>query len=448
MKRLIGFSIVILLLGLAACAPPTTEPIPVRETPTAESEPIATAESETEGSSEEIQADCFQSATAFAWLDENGNGVQDEGERPLPGIEFVLEPTAYSRTTTDENGIAAIFATSPGGCLELPKLMVAQHDGYVLTTASVVENLDPDETYAFGFQAETAVSSSDLFVAGENGLAFSSVSPVTAVNYLFTWVGESEPIYEYEQIPVANGRFQHGSKGDVTAQVEQLVASLTALTPADSIRYTNLWTDDYPDWHIEIQLADGRSLLLYSQSTGFRGHAPWYIMADGQLYRQTSGDIGFAVYDLLTEEAQDYFSLDQQAFDEALLESSERATIYYRLPSQFFGLLPLASSLKYEVDLANAIFSGTFVANYDWGQEFDNSSNPIQTVRQMQVGSADEMQLCTLESAVSEYGYVTWSFSCPLPAANGLGTLQIAVDFEAVNGGEFTSTGQIPLQTQ
>ena len=65
-KRLIGFSIVILLLGLAACTPPTTEPIPVRETPTTESE------SETEGGSEEIQADCFQSATAFAWLDENG----------------------------------------------------------------------------------------------------------------------------------------------------------------------------------------------------------------------------------------------------------------------------------------------------------------------------------------------------------------------------------------
>ena len=54
----------------------------------------------------DVLADCFQSATAVAWLDENGDGVWDDGEPPLHGIEFGLEPTVYSRTTSDENGVA------------------------------------------------------------------------------------------------------------------------------------------------------------------------------------------------------------------------------------------------------------------------------------------------------------------------------------------------------
>lgn len=106
-----------------------------------------------------VQADCFQSATALAWLDENGNGVWDEAERPLPGIEFVLEPTVYSRTTSDENGVAEIFATSPGPCLETNlQVIAAKFDGYTLTTPQQLPYESPDVEYAFGFQPEAAIT--------------------------------------------------------------------------------------------------------------------------------------------------------------------------------------------------------------------------------------------------------------------------------------------------
>lgn len=306
-----------------------------------------------------------------------------------------------------------------------------------------------DETQADGFQPATAVatatplSNSNLLVPGEDGLQLAADLPITAVNYLFAWYGEAPPAYEYEQLVMADGRFQHGSKGDVTAQVAQLGSSLTALTPVDTVRNTYLWTDDYPEWHIEIQLADGRSLLIYSESTGFRGHAPWYILADGQLYWQTNGDIGFAVYDLLTEEAQDYFRLDELPFDAALLEPDERSTIYHKLPAQFSGLLPLASSFEYELDQINNIFSGTFVTNFDQVREYDTSSDPLQTVRQMQVGGEAQMQPCTLESVADEYDNVIWSFTCPLPATSEADVLQIEVSFDTVNGNVLTSTGQL-----
>jgi len=199
-KRLIGFSIVILLLGLAACAPPTTEPIPVRETPTAESEPIATAESETEGSSEEIQADCFQSATAFAWLDENGNGVQDEGERPLPGIHFLLEPSVNSRTISNEEGTADIVATTPGTeCPEDQQIVVNKYEGYTLTTPNPLPYEGPDAAYAFGFLPlpEAALIETETY----QGAIFTAVSTAEFI----TWLDEpADDFWTPAEADVAN----------------------------------------------------------------------------------------------------------------------------------------------------------------------------------------------------------------------------------------------------
>jgi hypothetical protein len=100
----------------------------------------------------EILGDCFQTAKATAWLDENGNGVQDDGEQPLAGIEFVLEPTVYSRTKSGADGVANIFATTPGGCLEDLQVIAVGFEGYALTTPQTVEYISAESNYLFGFQ--------------------------------------------------------------------------------------------------------------------------------------------------------------------------------------------------------------------------------------------------------------------------------------------------------
>ncbi|MCA9919389.1 MAG: hypothetical protein KC445_15625 [Anaerolineales bacterium] len=105
-KKMIGLFLLLLLLGAAACTPPSVEQIPVRQTPSAEPEPTSAVP--------EILADCFQPTQALAWLDENGDGVQDANEPPLAGIQFVLEPSVSSRATSDENGVADIVAVTPG----------------------------------------------------------------------------------------------------------------------------------------------------------------------------------------------------------------------------------------------------------------------------------------------------------------------------------------------
>jgi Leucine-rich repeat (LRR) protein len=109
----------------------------------------------------DVLADCFQSATAVAWLDENGDGLRDDGEPPLPGIEFVLEPLAASRATSDENGVASLSATTPGGvCPENSRVRVSQFDGYLLNTPAALDYVDADTEYLFGFRSELSSTTS------------------------------------------------------------------------------------------------------------------------------------------------------------------------------------------------------------------------------------------------------------------------------------------------
>lgn len=431
--------LILLLLGVAACTPPTVDPIPVRETPLAMPESTETDEG--------IQADCFQTATALAWLDENGDGLHDEGEPPLPGIEFVLEPTVYSRTTSDKNGIAAIFATTPGDvCPELLTIAVSRHDGYTLTTTHLMQFTDPDRIYAFGFQAETAVSTPNLLVTGTNGLTLSPDWPVTAVNTLFTWIGDGAAAYEFEQIGLADGRFIHPNGSDVTTWVQVLLASLTALEPVRRLSYVNAWTDDYPAWYVELVGADSRTVLIYSESTGFRGHAPWYVQVGDQFYRQTNGDIGYALYDLASNDVQRYFSLDQPAFEKSRLEPGGRDTIFQR-GLNFTGLLPVAKSLAYEVDPASSRLHGDFVLR-DYAEK-DSSTHAITGVHQMMVTPPDsQAQICIMSPELQEYGNTIWHFDCPLPADGSATVVFATIQFTTTTDFILVDTGQIYLDTQ
>ncbi|MEZ4595222.1 MAG: hypothetical protein R3D55_29360 [Chloroflexota bacterium] len=187
-----SFILVILLLGAAACTPPTADPIPVRQTPSPEPEPA--------NPEEEILADCFQSATALAWLDENGDGVQDESERPLPGVHFLLEPTVSSRTVSDENGVADIFAITPGTeCPTDQQVVAIKYEGYTPTTPKSLPYEAAEAVYAFGFQPLPPVVRIETDTYG--GAIFTAVATAEFI----TWLDEpADDFWTPTEADVAN----------------------------------------------------------------------------------------------------------------------------------------------------------------------------------------------------------------------------------------------------
>lgn len=90
---------------------------------------------------EPVQADCFVYFYLSAWVDADGDGVRDEGEVPLEGVEFYVGGMyAYSmkhgRATSDENGEASIDTWTPESCPESFTVSAEVPEGYQLTTDS------------------------------------------------------------------------------------------------------------------------------------------------------------------------------------------------------------------------------------------------------------------------------------------------------------------------
>jgi len=102
-----------------------------------------------------ILADCFPLVDVLAWLDENGDGIWNDGESPLAGIEFRLTLAVYGgHAVSDENGLAHISAMYPGECLEMQQIVAVSFSGYTLTTPIVLDYLTADTEYLFGFQPD------------------------------------------------------------------------------------------------------------------------------------------------------------------------------------------------------------------------------------------------------------------------------------------------------
>lgn len=101
----------------------------------------------------QVLADCFWSAQAFAWVDANSNGLRDEGEPPLAGVEVNFSLTFYSGAATGLDGFAGVSGMHPGPCdPALENSLVAQAPtGYAPTTALSVPYPQDRDIYTFGF---------------------------------------------------------------------------------------------------------------------------------------------------------------------------------------------------------------------------------------------------------------------------------------------------------
>jgi len=101
-------------------------------------------------------ADCFWSVQVYAWVDEDADGVADEGEPPLEGVEVNFSLTFLTGGTTDADGAASVLGMYPSACnpdLENQVVAVAPED-YRPTTDLRLALVEGQSDYAFGFERE------------------------------------------------------------------------------------------------------------------------------------------------------------------------------------------------------------------------------------------------------------------------------------------------------
>ncbi len=92
-------------------------------------------------------------ARIYTWIDTNGNGLVDVGEKPLANVEIIFPPYSNDKVT-DNSGSANTLDFRAGcacRCWKGSFVKVAIPDGYRATTPTAVELTSDDPLIEFGF---------------------------------------------------------------------------------------------------------------------------------------------------------------------------------------------------------------------------------------------------------------------------------------------------------
>jgi len=97
-------------------------------------------------------ADCFFFVDAEAWVDTNGNGTRDKGERALAGVPFQMNTNAAG--LSDDKGVLRLGGLVPGCHPVDIRLSAVAPKGYRLSTAGSVrvQGLGQLGKRSFGFR--------------------------------------------------------------------------------------------------------------------------------------------------------------------------------------------------------------------------------------------------------------------------------------------------------
>jgi hypothetical protein len=101
------------------------------------------------------KVDGVATARIYTWIDSNGNGLVDIGEKPLPNVELIYPvDSSVSDKVTDNSGSAKTADFRAGcvcNCWKGSLVIVKTPDGYRETTPTRVELTSDDSLIEIGF---------------------------------------------------------------------------------------------------------------------------------------------------------------------------------------------------------------------------------------------------------------------------------------------------------
>ena len=276
---------------------------------------------------------------------------------------------------------------------------------------------------------------------------------VASIDYLYRWIGLGSWVFDHQQLRKEGGGYLRDGETPVgAADVAALVASLDRLYPTQRLLGGNAWTDDYPNWAVELVGADGQRVLITSDSTGNPGSGPWNVLINGRLYAQYDGAIGEA----LGKVFESRLGEPAGAFVTGGREPGQVAFETQGLPPQlsvgYLGLLPLYERFEYRANREAGQIEGEITLDRAGGRTMpgdeDKQAGRIVRINGMRLpppgGSEVQCELSE-EQEPGDRNTVIWRFTCPMQIGED-GTryrIPIAIDGTTAAGDDLVMSGEL-----
>jgi hypothetical protein len=276
---------------------------------------------------------------------------------------------------------------------------------------------------------------------------------VGSIDYLYTWIGLGSWVFDHQQVTKHGETYSRDGDIEISAaDVAALVASLDRLYPTQRLLGGNAWTDDYPEWTVELVGTEGQRVLLMSNSTGNPGGGPWNVLYNGRLYAQYDGAIGEALGNVFESRLGE----PAGTFVPGGREPGQVAFDTQGLPPQltvgYAGLVPLQKRFQYSANRGAGQIEGTIKLDPQGGRTMPGDQDKqaarlvsITSVRLSPPGGAEVACDLKDEQDPRDPGTVTWRFTCPLQIGED-GTryrIPVAVDGTTAAGDDIAMSGEL-----
>jgi hypothetical protein len=251
-----------------------------------------------------------------------------------------------------------------------------------------------------------------LIQPGTTGYRLKADWAVASIEYLYGWWGLGKRGPDHQLLEHDGTGYKRDGERVSEEDMNALVSALDRLYPTQMMLTHQAWTDDYPQWTVEITGKDGQHILLDSSSTGNPGNAPWNVLYNGRLYAQYDGTIGGAIGKLfggrLAEKEGNPFGDDPSG-------QVQFSTGGWppQLTFGFSGLVPVANGFSYSADPAKGEITGEVTGRSRIGSMERGEIDKLLSVKLLPEGKA--LIECTIETLPEgdPFTPVThWKFTC------------------------------------
>ena len=272
---------------------------------------------------------------------------------------------------------------------------------------------------------------------------------VGSIEYLDQWWGLGEPVFDYQTIRHDGSAYHNGKVSVDPAKVEAFLDSLRHLHPTQFLLSGIGGTDNYPSWTVELNGADGQSVLLFSTSTANPDSAPWNVLINGRMYAQYDGSLAAPLNVLFSGEAGR--PVASMSFGQPI-----PGTVIFRTegwPNQltfgFSGLLPIADKLQYQARLDSATVEGSILGRSSIGGFGHMIIGTITDLKAVTLSVEDHSIACSITATTADDpAHAGWIFSCPVTDAKSGAFYRypLSVEFGTDSGETGSSTGVLTGQ--